>query len=74
PDSESIEPDVENLQVIGFASGNDVMQALENLLGEEPDILATTFNNLVCFELRHDDYVANAAWLELDPFRRATPR
>jgi hypothetical protein len=65
PYSESIEPDIENLQVIGFASGDDDSQALRNLIAENPYLLETTFNSLTCLELKHDDYFAHATWFNL---------
>ena len=51
--SESAEPDIENLQVIGFAHGNDERDAFERLLKENPYILETTFNELIALELKN---------------------
>jgi hypothetical protein len=35
PNSESIEPDIENLQVIGFAKGEDAKEAFQQLLKDK---------------------------------------
>jgi hypothetical protein len=39
PGSESIEPDIENCQVIGFAHGVDEQNAFKNLIAENPQPL-----------------------------------
>lgn len=39
PGSESIEPDIENLQVIGFSKGEDSENAFENLVDENQYLL-----------------------------------
>jgi hypothetical protein len=49
PDSESIEPDVENLQVLGFADGPTPDAAFQNLLKENPWLSDTSFTE--CFSL-----------------------
>ena len=43
PGSESAEPDVENCQVIGFAKGNSIDEAFENLIAENKYLLKTSF-------------------------------
>ncbi|MHC4131812.1 MAG: hypothetical protein ACYSSP_02905 [Planctomycetota bacterium] len=53
PDSESIEPDIENCQVVGFAKGVDENDAFKNLMKENDYLLETTFDELICFELKH---------------------
>ena len=51
PDSESETPDIENLQVIGFASGTTAEKAYKNILVTYPYLKRTTFNNIFCYKL-----------------------
>jgi len=51
PDSQSIEPDVENLQVLGFANGYDQKKAFSNLLKNNPHLLKTNFRETFCYQL-----------------------
>lgn len=51
PDSESIEPDIENLQVIGISEGNNSQMAFENLINEKSYLLETTFDEIFSYEL-----------------------
>ncbi|MDW7774884.1 MAG: hypothetical protein SCH39_00940 [Methanosarcinales archaeon] len=51
PDSESIEPDIENLQVIGISKGNDSHMAFENLIKENSYLLETSFDKIFTYEL-----------------------
>ncbi|MDT8302174.1 MAG: hypothetical protein RQ760_11870 [Sedimentisphaerales bacterium] len=55
PESESIEPDIENCQVIGFAKGEYPKQAFENLIQENSNLLETAFDELICYELKDED-------------------
>ncbi len=41
PDSMSVEPDIENLQVVGFAVGVNSKEAFQKLLGENEYLLKT---------------------------------
>jgi len=52
PGSESSEPDIENLQVIGFAGGNSPEEAAGNLLKESTYLNQTTFNKVTAMELK----------------------
>lgn len=54
PDSESSEPDIENLQVIGFAKGKDSKEAFHNLITENKHLLKTTFDEIFCYELTNN--------------------
>lgn len=54
PNSESIEPDIENLQVIGFTQGNDSKDAFHNLIKENGYLFKTTFDEIFCYELAKD--------------------
>jgi len=65
-ESESIEPDIENCQVIGFAQGKDEEQALERLIAENPNILETTFDEVICLELKYLDYFKQRTYFHLD--------
>ncbi len=51
PGSESIEPDIENCQVIGFAEGHTIEEACNNLIKEKPYLLETTFDEVKGFEM-----------------------
>ncbi|MGB9806401.1 MAG: hypothetical protein ACPLRT_06580 [Thermoproteota archaeon] len=49
---EEIEPDVENLQVLGYAEGKSKEEAFENFLRENKWILETSFSEVVCIEVK----------------------
>lgn len=51
PNSQSIEPDVENLQVLGFAKGYDQKSAFNNLLKSNPYLQNTNFRETFCYQL-----------------------
>ena len=51
PDSESIEPDIDNLQVIGISEGSNSQMAFENLIKNREYLLETAFNEVFCYEL-----------------------
>ncbi len=55
PESTSIEPDIENCQVVGFAKGKDPKQAFQNMIQENKNLLETTFDELICYELKNLD-------------------
>jgi hypothetical protein len=63
PETEAVEPDIENCQVIGFADGLDPQQAFENLLRDNIYLLQTTFNELTCYELKNGYRNASAFFL-----------
>lgn len=54
PCSESVEPDIENCQVIGFSSGGSEVEAFTNLVKENPYLLETNFDKLIFYELAFD--------------------
>lgn len=54
PDSESGETDIENFQVIGFASGNSPEEAAKQLLMENERLKETTFNEIIALELKSE--------------------
>jgi len=51
PDSESVEPDVENSQVLGFGRGKDVDEAFKDFVSENTWLQETTFNDVIAYEL-----------------------
>lgn len=48
--SNSTEPDIENLQVIGLSNGKDSNNAFKQLLKENMDLLNTNFKEIFCYE------------------------
>ena len=51
PDSTFIEPDIENIQVIGLASGNEAQDAFEQLLKENAYLVETNFDEIFSLAL-----------------------
>ena len=56
PGSKAIEPDIENCQVLGFARGDSAEEAFRELLQENAYLLETSFDEVVCLELKDEDY------------------
>ena len=54
PDSESIEPDCENAQLIGIVSGNTQEDAFKNLINENEYLRQFNFNEVYCYKLAKD--------------------
>ena len=54
PDTEAEPVEIENLQVIGFAKGTDANTAYRNLLSENPNLKATSFEKIFCYQLDKD--------------------
>lgn len=54
PNSESIDPDIDNLQVIGFAKGENSKKAFQSLLRENNYLKNTTFDEMFSYELSKD--------------------
>jgi hypothetical protein len=74
PSSNAIEPDIDNLQVLGFASGIDEAAAFSNLLTENALLLDSKFDALECLELRHEDYDRHIRRFSLEEIRTDTLR
>lgn len=55
PNSESIEPDCENAQLIGIAEGSNQEEAFNNLLKEREYLKELNFDEVYCYKL-DDDY------------------
>lgn len=53
PNSDQPEPDIENCQVIGFSEGNDENDAFKKLVNENEYLLKTSFDVLLCIELKN---------------------
>ncbi len=69
PWSKAIEPDVENCQVVGFAKGVNAQQAFQNLIKENSFLLETTFDEVVCLELRNLDYHKHQKYFYLNDYK-----
>ena len=54
PDSESIEPDIENCQVIGFSEGINSQEAFLSLVKDNEYLKETSFNEIFSLQLRSD--------------------
>jgi len=54
PNSDSFDPDVENLQVIGFGYGKNEKEAFENFISTSDYLKETGFDNVWAFELKSD--------------------
>lgn len=52
--SDSIEPDIENLQVMGFAKGKNSYEAFRKLIEENSYLLNTSFDEIFSYELSRD--------------------
>lgn len=51
PNSNCVQSDIENLQVIGFSSGKTSKEAFEKLICDNPYLLETSFNEVFSLEL-----------------------
>lgn len=54
PYSDSAEPDIENMQVIGFAQGDTVKAAIRNLLESNTFLVETSFDEIFAIQLKND--------------------
>ena len=69
PNSLPSEPDIENCQVIGFAKGKNEDDAFKNLTKENDYLLDTSFNEIICIELKNEDYYQKAKYFYLGEFK-----
>ena len=51
PESKSDIPDIENLQVIGFSSGNNSDEAYSALIEQNSFLKETSFEKIFCYKL-----------------------
>ncbi|MDP3878733.1 MAG: hypothetical protein Q8Q07_00300 [Dehalococcoidales bacterium] len=60
PNSISSEPDIENMQVIGFAGGDTVQDASRNLLELNEYLADTSFDDIFAIQLadEHREYLS----------------
>ncbi|MEA1981669.1 MAG: hypothetical protein U9N54_11960 [candidate division Zixibacteria bacterium] len=58
PKSESNEPDIENLQVLGFADANNAEYAFELLLKDNEYLKDNTFDKVIAMELKEKPFEA----------------
>jgi hypothetical protein len=66
PGGDDIGGEVENCQVIGFGQGGDENEAFDNMVKENEGLLETSFDKIVCFELKHVDYWKEAKGFSLE--------
>lgn len=69
PNSVSPEPDIENCQVIGFAKGNNENEAFNNLTKDNEYLLDTNFNEIICIELKNEDYYNKTKYFQLGEYK-----
>ena len=67
PRSESVEPDIDNMQVLGFEHGKSPSDAFRNLLCENTWLPRTSFNEVVSLELKYPDYWKFSSSFDLKP-------
>lgn len=73
PNSESIEPDIENCQVVGFAEGMNMDDAFEKLIQENRYLLKTTFDEITGYELKHRNRHKFAKYFYLNDRKKQKP-
>lgn len=61
----SLELEIENCQVIGFAKGENEDDAFKNLTKRNDYLLDTSFNEVLCMELKNEDYYKKAKYFYL---------
>jgi len=71
-DSDSPEPNIENCQMIGTASGETAKQAFYNLLEENHYLKDTNFDELFSFRLA-ENYREMKEYFFLSDFRKGYP-
>lgn len=55
PDSESIEPDIYNCQVIGFSEGSNPQDAFNRLIKDNKQLIKTSFEEVFSLELKSEN-------------------
>jgi len=73
PNSEVVEPDINNLQVIGFSIGVDQKDAFRRLLKENSYLVDTTFDEIFCLELA-DDFIKQKQYFHLSELSKRTEK
>lgn len=54
PNSNNAEPDIENLQVIGFGQGNAARDALSDLIEQNEYLFNTSFDEIFAIQLKNN--------------------
>lgn len=54
PYSDSAEPDIENMQVIGFAQGKTAEAAIKDLIAKNTYLIETSFDEVFAIRLEND--------------------
>ena len=62
PDSEDYEPDIENLQVVGFGEGDTIDSALKSMFKENSYLSKSNFNKVIGIEIK--DYKQTILYLK----------
>lgn len=57
PNTKALEPDCNNSQVLGIASGNDEEEAFEGLKKENTYLSTLSFDEVFCYKLESDNIV-----------------
>lgn len=71
PNNVSHDPDIENCQVIGFAKGMSENEAFENLIEENQYLLSTNFDEVICIELKNEEYYRNSMYFYLEDCKKS---
>ena len=62
PNNEDYEPDIENMQVVGFGEGDTVDNAIKFMLKENSYLRKTSFNKIIGIEIK--DYKQSVLYLK----------
>ena len=54
PYSDSAEPDIENMQVVGFAQGETAKAAMKDLIAKNTYLVETSFDEMFAIQLKND--------------------
>jgi len=54
PGIESIEPNIDNMQVLGFGMGDNAKEALENMAKENEYLAETNFDEVIGIQLQSE--------------------
>ena len=61
PNNEDYEPDIENMQVVGFGEGDTIDNAIKFMLKENSYLSKTSFNKIIGIEIK--DYKQSVLYL-----------
>jgi hypothetical protein len=54
PNSDCSEPDIENMQVIGFGQGDTVQDSFRNLIKQNEYLINTNFDGIIALRLANE--------------------